>query len=115
MVIEPGDEPPTAEPVTPTPTSGVGTSVVNSVSVGVVFVTEIMANPSAVGDTAGEWFEVYNSSSDVSVDLNGWTIRDQGNDAHLISHDSPKQRSCRKRRSAISLSVLRLYLEQHRG
>ena len=38
---------------------------------------------------AGEWFEIYNSRSDVSVDINGWTIRDQDFDSHTINNGSP--------------------------
>ncbi len=49
-----------------------------------VIITEIMQNPSAVGDTNGEWFEVYNSGAS-SVDLNGWTISDLGSDSHTIA------------------------------
>jgi hypothetical protein len=56
---------------------------------GAVFVTEIMQNPDAVFDLAGEWFEIYNSLSNVSVDINGWTIRDQGTDNHTISNGGP--------------------------
>ena len=43
-----------------------------------------MNNPSAVSDSDGEWFEVYNNG-DVSHDLNGWTIKDNGSDSHVIS------------------------------
>ena len=60
-----------------------------SVQPGVVFVTEIMQNPAAVTDSAGEWFEIYNSRSDVSVDINGWTIRDQDIDSHTINSGGP--------------------------
>ena len=46
-------------------------------------ITEIMQNPAAVADTAGEWFEVYNATSQ-AIDLNGWTIADAGTDRHHI-------------------------------
>ncbi len=49
-----------------------------------VVINEIMQNPSAVDDDKGEWFEIYNNSSE-SVDLNGWTIKDLGTDLHEIS------------------------------
>ena len=46
-------------------------------------INEIMQNPAAVADTAGEWFEVYNATSQ-AIDLNGWTIADAGTDNHHI-------------------------------
>ena len=51
--------------------------------------TEIVQDPAAVVDSAGEWFEIYNSRSDVSVDINGWTIRDQDSDSHTINNGGP--------------------------
>ena len=69
----------------PTPT----VLVVSVVAPGTVFVTEIMPNPAAVSDTAGEWFEVYNSSAEVSVDIDGWTIRDQGSNFHVVDSGGP--------------------------
>lgn len=89
VVFETGEPPPTVEPVPPTETPTGSPSVLNSVPAGAVFVTEMMPNPSAVSDTAGEWFEVYNSMPDVSVDIDGWTIRDQGTNSHLINNGSP--------------------------
>ena len=52
----------------------------------VVVITEIMQNPSAVSDSNGEWFELFNPSS-TPVNLNGWTIRDNGSESHLINTD----------------------------
>ncbi|MDA2929475.1 lamin tail domain-containing protein [Acidobacteria bacterium AH-259-O06] len=49
-----------------------------------VVITEIMRNPLVVDDTQGEWFEIYNNSSE-DVDLDGWTIRDEGGDFHTIT------------------------------
>jgi PKD repeat protein len=49
-----------------------------------VVITEIMQNPSAVADSAGEWFEVFNPGS-IDLNLQGWTIRDEGSDSHTIS------------------------------
>ena len=76
---------------TPTPTASTGVTP-TSVSVGgpgSIFVTEFMPNPAAVGDTAGEWFEVYNPSPDSAIDINGWTIKDLGSNAHLINNGGP--------------------------
>ncbi|MBZ0263928.1 lamin tail domain-containing protein [bacterium] len=53
-----------------------------------LIVNEIMQNPGAVGDNSGEWFEVYNSS-DMDVDMNGWTIRDNDNDSFVIENGEP--------------------------
>ena len=52
-------------------------------------ITEIMQNPNSVRDTAGEWFEVFNPSISTAVNINGWTIRDDGSDSHVISNNGP--------------------------
>ena len=52
-----------------------------------LLITEIMANPSAVGDSRGEWFELYNPTS-VSFTLNGITLSDNGTDSHTIDSSS---------------------------
>ena len=49
----------------------------------VIVITEVMQNPAAVGDDAGEWFEVHNPGS-ADVDLDGWTISDNDIDSHAI-------------------------------
>lgn len=54
----------------------------------VVLITEIMLNPLAVDDSAGEWFEIYNPGS-IAVDLNGWIIRDDGGESHIIDNGGP--------------------------
>ena len=53
---------------------------------GGIVITEVMQNPSAVSDSRGEWFEVLNTGS-VVINLNGWTIRDDGSDSHVITSD----------------------------
>ncbi|MBB3167898.1 PKD domain-containing protein [Simiduia aestuariiviva] len=53
---------------------------------GAVVVTEIMQNPNAVSDASGEWFEVFNTGS-ADVNLNGWTLRDNGSDSHVVNRD----------------------------
>jgi len=50
-----------------------------------LLITEIMANPNAVGDSRGEWFELYNPTSD-SYALNGITLSDNGTDSHTIDN-----------------------------
>ncbi|MBC8487382.1 MAG: lamin tail domain-containing protein [Bacteroidetes bacterium] len=49
-----------------------------------IIITEIMQNPAAVSDTYGEWFEVFNNTGS-AVDMDGWTIKDDGTDSHIIS------------------------------
>lgn len=61
----------------------------SSVGPGAVFVTEIMADPSAVTDSNGEWFELHNSSTTTSLDINGWTIKDDGSNSHVINNGGP--------------------------
>jgi hypothetical protein len=51
---------------------------------GAVVVTEIMKDPKAVSDAAGEWLEVFNSGG-APVNLEGWSISDQGSNNHVIA------------------------------
>ncbi len=53
-------------------------------STGQLLITEIMADPAAVRDTAGEWFEVYNPDAELAVNLENWTIRRANGDEHRI-------------------------------
>jgi predicted extracellular nuclease len=57
-------------------------------SPGDVVINEIMQNPAAVSDTNGEWFEVYNPTS-TGIDINGWTIKDDDFDSHVIANGGP--------------------------
>ena len=50
---------------------------------GPVVINELMINPAAVGDASGEFVELYNSGP-VPVDLQGWTLRDDGSDAYTL-------------------------------
>jgi len=59
-----------------------------SASVSDLFITEVMTNPAAVSDTAGEWFELYNPTSE-NVDLQGIMLLDDGSNSHTISTGSP--------------------------
>lgn len=51
-------------------------------------INEIMQNPSAVPDTDGEWFEIFNPDTN-AVDVNGWTISDNDTDSHTIVNGGP--------------------------
>ncbi|HZD10037.1 MAG TPA: lamin tail domain-containing protein, partial [Candidatus Binatia bacterium] len=55
---------------------------------GDVVINEIMQNPSAVFDSAGEWLELYNATSS-DIDINGWTIGDNDIDSHVIDNGGP--------------------------
>ena len=60
----------------------------SGISSGRIVINEIMQNPSAVSDSDGEWFEIYNDSQD-TVDLTDWIVRDAGSDAFVISSGFP--------------------------
>jgi len=49
-----------------------------------LIVTEVMANPSAVSDSNGEWFEIYNTTSQ-NIELNHLIIRDSGSNSHTLN------------------------------
>jgi hypothetical protein len=53
---------------------------------GALIITEIMKNPDAVSDTAGEWFEVYNT---LGSDLNllGLEVTDAGTNSFVVDTD----------------------------
>lgn len=53
---------------------------------GDLVVSEVMANPAAVGDTSGEWFELYNPTLN-SLNLNGLSVRDDGSNSFSITED----------------------------
>ncbi|MGP1383813.1 MAG: beta strand repeat-containing protein [Thainema sp.] len=52
---------------------------------GDIVITEIMQNPGLVSDANGEWFELYNATGS-DIDINGWTIFDNGADSHVINN-----------------------------
>ena len=54
------------------------------ISPGDLVVSELMVNPAAVSDAAGEWIELYNTSAS-SIDINGLVLRDNGSNHHTIS------------------------------
>jgi hypothetical protein len=51
-------------------------------------ISEIMANPDCVDDRDGEWIELFNPASH-AVNINGWILRDDDDDFHVISADGP--------------------------
>jgi Lamin Tail Domain len=58
-------------------------AVGNAPSPGDLVITEIMNNPSAVSDTFGEWFEVYNDAP-YTIDLLGLNIQHTAGDPNAI-------------------------------
>jgi len=63
-------------------------SQAQAASPGDVVINEIMQNPSAVADSAGEWFELFNHT-DSDININGWTIEDNDIDSHVINNGGP--------------------------
>ena len=62
-----------------------GTPVVEGpIGYGDLLITEIMYDPSALADTEGEWFEIYNNS-DNAIDLQNVVIRRDGEAKHTIN------------------------------
>ena len=58
--------------------------MVTEETTGDLLIAEIMQNPSAVNDSDGEWFEVFNPNNN-PIDMNGWTIKDDDYDSFTIS------------------------------
>ncbi len=55
---------------------------------GPIVINEVMINPGAVSDTAGEYVELHNSGS-ASVDIQGWTLRDDDFDSFTLPAGAP--------------------------
>ncbi|MCP4204281.1 MAG: hypothetical protein GY769_20390 [bacterium] len=68
------------------PTPGAQNTCV--VSVPELVINEIIQNPNAVSDTNGEWLELFNPTAD-AIDINGFTLRDDGSDSHVIVNGGP--------------------------
>ncbi|GEM_PF-4004234 len=56
----------------------------NQIQPGDIIITEIMINPKAVSDTAGEWLEIYNSTEN-DIDLSECEFTDNGSNKFIIS------------------------------
>lgn len=57
--------------------------VITCPNVGDLVITEIMQDPSAVADNAGEYFEIYNTTSS-PIDLLQFILKDDGGSSHTI-------------------------------
>jgi Domain of unknown function (DUF4493)/Lamin Tail Domain len=59
-------------------------SVPGILNAGDLLITEIMADPDALSDSEGEWFEIYNNTNH-TVDLHHLVIRKSTDDQHIIN------------------------------
>ncbi|MEL6671318.1 MAG: lamin tail domain-containing protein [Bacteroidota bacterium] len=66
-------------------TPGAPNSTTRAAAGGIV-INEIMKNPDVVSDTDGEWFEL-KGTFNTRINLNGWTIADDGSNSHTINTD----------------------------
>lgn len=60
----------------------------SSLQTGDLLISEVLANPSAVSDSNGEYFELFNTSN-ITIDLNGFSISDDGSNSHSINALEP--------------------------
>jgi len=66
----------------------VANAAIRAPAPGDLVISEFMANPAAVSDSLGEWFELFNPTAD-SLILNNLIISDNGSNAHQINTESP--------------------------
>jgi hypothetical protein len=62
------------------------TSPAFAFSVSDLLISEVMANPAALSDSAGEWFELYNPT-DGEINLRGIDLGDDGSNRHHFDSD----------------------------
>ena len=58
----------------------------NAVGISDLLISEIMANPAALSDSEGEWFELYNPTNRNIILQDSW-LGDDGNDLHRFDTD----------------------------
>jgi beta-lactamase superfamily II metal-dependent hydrolase len=71
-----------SEPIV-SPSVQTQTAVAALVAGGGIVINEVMADPSAVSDDAGEWIEVHNTGS-TTVNMTGWTLQSNNDAVHTI-------------------------------
>ncbi|MDH5394388.1 MAG: lamin tail domain-containing protein [Gammaproteobacteria bacterium] len=59
-------------------------NISHSITISDLYISEIMANPEAVSDSNGEWFELYNPGSEL-FSFNDIVLSDNDSNHHLIS------------------------------
>ena len=57
-----------------------------AMSVSDLLISEVMANPDAISDASGEWFELYNPTNE-SINLRGIDLGDDGSNRHRFDTD----------------------------
>ncbi|WP_157825859.1 lamin tail domain-containing protein [Colwellia sp. Bg11-28] len=65
-------------------TAVIGLTLSIPVNAGII-INEIFQNPSAVTDSNGEWFELFNSGL-TDIDINGWTFGDNDIDSQVVNN-----------------------------
>lgn len=70
-------------PTSPGDVSGLGVSA-DAASGAALVINEVMADPSRVSDTDGEWFELHNWG-DAAADIQGWTVESGNDGPHTIA------------------------------
>jgi len=50
---------------------------------GAIIITEVMADPAVLEDSAAEWVELYNTT-EAEIDINAWQLKDEGQDEITI-------------------------------
>jgi len=64
--------------------SGASYASTHPATVSDLLITEIMANPTAVLDTRGEWFELFNPTAE-NIDLSGLVLSDDASSGQVIT------------------------------
>ena len=80
----PASTPSPATTVSPSPPTGTPSPVGTLPSSSRILITEFLADPKAVADSAGEWVELHNPGS-APVNLAGWVLADAGSETHVIT------------------------------
>ncbi len=62
-------------------------AAIRAPAAGDLLISEVMANPAAVSDSLGEWFELFNPTADTLV-LNQLVLSDNGSNRHTLSADT---------------------------
>ncbi|MDP8222640.1 MAG: lamin tail domain-containing protein [Candidatus Lernaella stagnicola] len=77
------DDATTGDNTTDGDTTGDDDTTVPDVNQGDLLITEIMINPAALDDTAGEWVEIYNTTG-ADIDIQGLVLKDAAKESHTI-------------------------------
>ncbi|MCB0074838.1 MAG: lamin tail domain-containing protein, partial [Caldilineaceae bacterium] len=81
-----GDEPAPVDPPSPGATPTPDGELPANDGPRTLMLSEFLANPDTVGDSEGEWIELFNWG-DAPVNLRGWTLADLGTDRFTVATD----------------------------